>query len=305
MRFTSLKSFKAQKGIALISAMLIVALATAITVSLSFDQSLIVRKSEHLQNRAQSHQYVYGLEDWVQTILNKDADDSKIDDLSEDWAIQIPPLPVDRGYLSGFIDDEQAKINLNSLISSSDMNVRFKLLCDQLDIDKEFIPALLDWIDADVDVRYPDGAEDDYYTSLEIPYRTANRLMSDVTELLLIKGIKDEDFDKLLPFITVLPEATPLNVNTLSKEVFLSLDKTLDDSHFDSYKKAREEEPFKSVNGMSKQLKINISEKDLSVTTDYFLVNGEVVQDESILYFHSLIQRKKKVSNVLYRRLGL
>lgn len=294
-----------QKGIALITAMLIVALATAITVSLSFDQSLLVRKSEHLQSRAQSHQFVFGLEDWVQTILNKDANDSKTDDLSENWAIQIPPLPIDRGYLIGYIEDEQAKINLNSLLSSSAMVVRFRLLCEQLEVEKEFIPALLDWLDSDTDVRYPDGAEDDYYSSLQQPYRSANRLMSDVTEILLIKGFKTEDFNKLLPFISVLPEATPLNINTLSKEVFLSLDKTLEDSHFDAYKKSLEDTPFKKVSDMTKQLKINISEKELSVATDYFLINGEVVQDESILYFHSLIQRKKKLSKVLYRRLGL
>jgi len=300
-----MRKIKAQKGIALITAMLIVALATAITVSLGFDQSLVLRKTEHLQNRAQSHQFIFGLEDWIQTILIKDAKDSKIDDLSEPWATQIPPLPVDRGYLAGFIEDEQAKINLNSLLTSADMLVRFKLLCDQLEVDKEFIPALLDWLDKDVDVRYPDGAEDDYYSQLETPYRTANHLMSDVTELLLIKGMKVDDFNKLLPFITVLPEATPLNVNTLSKEVFLTLDKTLDESHYDEYKKAREEAPFKTVKEMTTKLKINMSEKDLSVTTNYFLVNGEIAQDKSILYFHSLIQRKDKITNVLYRRLGL
>ncbi len=302
MRLNSLKN---QHGIALISAMLIVALATTITVSLSFDQSLVVRKSSHLQIRAQSHQFIYGLEDWVQTILVKDANNSKTDDLSEDWAIQIPPLPVERGYLIGYIEDEQAKFNLNSLLTSPDMLLRFRLLCDQLDVEKEFIFSLLDWIDVDVDVRYPEGAEDDYYSSLKLPYKTANRLMSDVTELLLVKGVKQEDFDKLLPFITVLPESTTLNINTLSKEVFLSLDKTLDEGNFDEYIKARDDKPFKKVSDMITQLKINISEKGLSVTTDYFLVNGEIVQDESSLNFQSLLKRKNKKVSVLYRRLGL
>ncbi len=298
-------SLKKQKGIALISAMLIVALATAITVSLSFDQSLIVRKSGHLQIRAQSHQFIFGLEDWVKTILAKDAKDTKTDDLNEEWAIQIPPLPVDRGYLVGFIEDEQAKFNLNSLLTSPETLLRFRLLCEQLDIDKEFIESVLDWIDKDVDVRYPDGAEDDYYSSLEQPYRTANRLMSDVTELLLVKGVKQESFDKLLPFITVLPEETTLNINTLTKEVFLALDKSLEEKHYESYSDALKDDPFKTVDEMMAQLKINISKRGLSVTTDYFLVNGEIVQDETVLNFHSLMQRKNKKVSVLYRRLGL
>jgi len=301
----ALISLNQQKGIALISAMLIVALATAITVSLSFDQSLIVRKSGHMQIRAQSHQFVYGLEDWVQTILVKDAKETDTDDLSEDWAVKIPPLPVDRGYLLGYIEDEQAKFNLNSLLTSPETLVRFRLLCDQLDIDKEIIDALLDWIDIDVDVRYPDGAEDDYYSSLETPYRTANRNMSDVTELLLVKGIKQKDFDILLPFITVLPEETALNVNTMSKEVFLALDKSLEEKNYDDFLEARNDKPFKKIKDMMSQLKINISEKALSVSTDYFLVNGDIVQDESTLSFHSLMKRKNKKVSVLYRRLGL
>jgi len=302
MRLISLKQ---QQGIALISAMLIVALATAITVSLRFDQSLILRKSGHMQNRAQSHQFIYGLEDWVQTILVKDANDSATDDLSENWAIQLPPLPIDRGYLLGYIEDEQAKFNLNSLLTSAETLERFRLLCDHLEIDKEFIDALLDWIDTDVDVRYPDGAEDDYYSSLDTPYRTANRMMSDVTELLLVKGVKQENFDKLLPFITVLPEKTPLNINTLSKEMFLALDKSLDDSKYEDYSEAIKDKPFKKINDMMSQLKINIKEKGLSVSTNYFLVNGDVVQDESTLSFHSLMKRKNKKVSVLYRRLGL
>lgn len=300
-----MNNLKHQQGIALITAMLIVALATAITVSLSFDQSLVVRKSEHIFNRAQSHQYIFGLEDWVQTFLEKDANDSETDDLTEDWATQIPPLPVERGYLAGYIEDAQSKYNLNSLVSSTETLKRFKLLCDQLDIEKEFIDALLDWIDSDIDVRYPDGAEDDYYSSLELPYRTGNRLMSDVSELLLVKGMSQENYDKLLPFITVLPEATSLNINTLSKDMFLSLDSTLKDEQYENYNELLEEEPFKSVSEMMSQLKINISEKELSVSTDYFLVHGEVVQDESVTNFHSLIQRKNKITNVLSRRLGL
>ena len=56
---------------------------------------------------------------------------------------------------------------------------RFERLCDNLGVEKSFIPALMDWIDPDFDIRYPDGMEENYDT-----YRVANRYIADVSELL-------------------------------------------------------------------------------------------------------------------------
>lgn len=294
-----------QQGVALISAVLIVALATAIAVSMSFDQTIIVQKSSHLVAKVQTNQFIYGLEDWVQTILIKDENDSKTDHLSEDWATPVPPLPIDRGYLSGFLEDEQAKFNLNSLLDSKEQLTRFRLLCEQLDVPQTFIEPLLDWLDEDIDVRYPDGAEDDYYSGLDTAYRTGNRLMHDVSELLLVKDMDQETFDKLRPFVTVLPEATSLNVNTLSEEIFLSLDGELNNSHFERYLEEREDEGFSSVSDMTKKLQINIEEKGLDVSTNYFLLNGVITQGELTSEFETLIKRDSKKTLVLQRRLGL
>ncbi|MBL7002729.1 MAG: type II secretion system minor pseudopilin GspK [Gammaproteobacteria bacterium] len=295
---------KAQQGIALISALLIVAIATTITVSLTFDQTLVVKKTAYMLDRAQSTQYILGLEDWVQNFLIKDAKDSEIDSLTEDWATKIPPLPVARGYLSGYLDDEQAKVNLNGLLSSPETLDRFRLLCEHLGVETEFIPALLDWLDSDLDIRYPDGAEDDVYSSLTPAYRSANRLMTDVSELLLVKSMSDDIYNELLPFITVLPEATNLNVNTLSKEVFLALDKSLNDSQYEQFIELRDKDGFTSVSDMIKKLKINIDEKGLSVGSDYFSLNGLIVQGESQTEFVSLIHRNKQQTKILQRSLG-
>src|SRR5690606_28484584 len=66
---------------------------------------------------------------------------------------------------------------------------RFTLLLQALQLPPEILPAVLDWLDADGDTRFPNGAEDEYYTRLDEPYRAANGPFADVSELRLVRGI--------------------------------------------------------------------------------------------------------------------
>ena len=52
---------------------------------------------------------------------------------------------------------------------------RFVLLLRALEIEPKIVPAILDWLDPDQDTSFPNGAEDDYYSKLNPPYRTADR----------------------------------------------------------------------------------------------------------------------------------
>lgn len=124
---------------------------------------------------------------------------------------------------------------------------RFALLLRALDIDAALLPALLDWIDTDSDPRFPNGAEDDYYTELPDPYRTANQPLSDVSELALIRGFDDEVREKLAPYVTVLPGQTPININTADATVLVSLAPAMDESAAQMVINARKTQPFESV----------------------------------------------------------
>ena len=50
--------------------------------------------------------YAVGLEDWARIYLREDKQDSKTDSLDEDWAVGIPGLPIEGGYLAGYLEDE-------------------------------------------------------------------------------------------------------------------------------------------------------------------------------------------------------
>ena len=293
----SLSGLRRQRGLALLMAMLIVVIATTVAVSILHEEKFTIRKSAHIQRMDRAALYAVGLEDWAQLYLREDRKDSKVDSLDENWAFGIPGLPIEGGFLSGYIEDEQAKFNLNSIVLSEIALNRFRRLCDNLEVDDQFIPALMDWIDEDLDIRYPDGMEDNYED-----YRVANREMADASELLLVHNVTPEMYEKLQPHITALPGTSTLNVNTLSEVIFLSLAPDLDVSEFIQQ---REEEAFDSVDQFIERLKVPVEIEGLSVDTQFFRAHGQVVQGEQSFNLKSLIYRDKEGgTRVLNRTLG-
>jgi general secretion pathway protein K len=301
----SSKSLKNQRGIALLMAMLVVAIATVTAVSLVHEQSFSVRKTSNLQHYDIGLLYGLGLEDYARLFLNKDARESKIDSLEEDWAIGIPALPIEGGFLSGAMADGQSLININNLLTNEFTRKQLKRLCADLEVNADFIPAVIDWIDANTEPEVSDGAEDDYYTALEIPYRSANRLMADISELKLVKGVDNEMYYKLKPFLIALPEDTALNLNTISAQMYETLELGKTGQEFID---EREKDAFKSVDDFATRMDIVLDEnqkKNLSVSTSYFVANGVVTFDEKTVALNSLIKRDDQgLSHVLYRSLG-
>lgn len=290
---------QSQSGIALLMAILVVVAATAISVSMVHDESFQIRKTDRLQLLERSSLYALSLEDFARLVLQVDQKDNKVDDLTEDWALGVPPTPVEAGYLGGYIEDEQSRFNINSLINSEEAVKRFTRLCNNLEVDPVFIPALLDWLDEDLDVRFPDGAEEDYDT-----YRVANRIMSDTSELLLVKNVDHEMYGKLKPYITALPTTTSrLNINTISSTVYLALHEELD---AEAFVEEREDEPFTSVDNFITRMQVPLLEEGLSINSEYFRAYGQVVQGDLEYNFESLIYRDAQgATQVINRTLGL
>jgi general secretion pathway protein K len=286
-----------QRGLALLMAMLIVVIGTTVAVSIVHGEKFAIRKSGHIHLMDRAALYAIGLEDWARIYLREDRKESEVDSLDEFWATGIPGLPIEGGYLAGYIEDEQGRFNLNSLPDSEIALNRFKRLCDNLDVDDTFIPALMDWIDEDFDIRYPDGMEENYEN-----YRVANREMADISELLLVQNVTPEIYEKLKPHITALPVTSTLNVNTMSEVVFQSLAPDLDVSDFIEQ---RESEAYESVAQFVERLQVPVEVEGLSVDSRYFRAHGQVVQGEQIYNLTSLIYRDEEgKTRVMNRTLG-
>lgn len=226
-----------QKGVAVVTVLLVIALATIIIASMVSQQQLDIHREQNESFIQQARSLGISGERFAAAVLFRDVKDASpvnVDSLEDDWAQTLPPVPIDNAAIEGCVVDMQGKFNLNNLVDDAGAVVpleleRFDRLLTTLNIDRTKSQAVVDWIDADVNPMTPDGAEDDYYSGLENPYGTPNSRMVSVSELQLVKGfspaIEEEraDYELLLPHISVLPRPTPLNVNTATPELIDSL----------------------------------------------------------------------------------
>jgi general secretion pathway protein K len=221
-----------QRGVALILAVLIVALATMLAASVSFKGYLDQRRSANAFAMDQGFEVALGGEAWAADSLRRDKQQSaKTDDFTEEWATPIPPIPIEGGEFEGQLEDMQGRFNLNSLVALEGGQLkedkvaveRFERLLRLLDLEPKWATMIADWIDSDIQPGFPDGAEDPTYTGLTPPYRTANMPVTRASELLAIAGFGLERYRKLEPFVTALPIGTPINVCTASPEVLDSI----------------------------------------------------------------------------------
>ncbi len=285
-----------QRGLALITAMLVVAIAATTAAYLAFDQQIWLRQSENLSDRAQADVVRAGAMEWAVTILAKDAKDSKSDDLTEDWAKDLPPLAVEGGQVVGKIRDAQGKFNLNNLVregkpSPPDIGA-FRHLLESLELNPDLTDAVLDWIDTDSDTRAA-GAEDVDYLILQTPYRTANQPLQSVEELRLVRGFTKEIVDKLRPLVTALPQPTATNINTADKKVLAALFYTLPASAIDTLDKDR---PYTDQAGLVTKLQqiaagANLPPAFYGVQSSYFQVEITTLFGRYQRSTEALIQR--------------
>jgi general secretion pathway protein K len=270
------------RGVALLTVLLVVALATTTAVAMASRQQLDIRRTENTLYQGQALMYLYGVESWSQQFLAKDRRNNEIDHNGEDWATRLPPLPVEGGQVQGFLEDLQGRFNLNALSLSGESGKlareRFERLLRQLEINPEITNTIQDWLDKDIEARFPAGAEDDFYLGLDPAYRTANQNMISPSELLLLKDLDKEIYEKLRPYVTTLPANTPININTASAEVLLSLADELTKAGIESLLKKREDKAYNSVEDFLAEeifAEKKIPPEGLSVSSDYFLMRAQ------------------------------
>lgn len=219
---------RTQRGVALITAVLIVALALILASDVSFKGYLDQRRFSTGFALDQGYQVALGAEAWAADILRRDAQNSKIDDLTEEWATPMPPLPIDGGQIEGYLEDMQGRFNLNSLVNAQPGGAttideravaRFRRLLELLELEERWADVIADWLDSDGEPSGFQGAEDNVYTALTPPYRTANMAITRTSELLALAELDLATYRKLEPYVTALPLDARLNVCTALPEV--------------------------------------------------------------------------------------
>jgi general secretion pathway protein K len=288
-----------QKGVALITAVLITAVIAITAMAMASQQTLAVRRTANIIDNDRAYVFALGVEGWAQQELIRDKRNSQIDFLGEDWAQHLPPIAVEGAVVTGHVEDMQARFNLNNLVDNNgrvnilDMQ-RFQSLLNVLGIDPNLADAVVDWIDPDFDVTQPSGAEDAEYMRAAAPYRAANRPFVSTSELLMVKGFTADNYQKLAPFVTALPAYTSININTAPKEIFMALANGITYSDAQQLVDIRGDKGFANVADFLQQQILagrGVNQQGLSVATDYFLLDAVAQFGRGQTHLYSIMAR--------------
>ena len=224
MSALSLRPRGAQRGVALITAMIIFALAMILAADVVRRSYLDQRRASNLLTLDQGFEIALGAEAWAADYLARDKRESKTDHFGEVWAKQLPPLPLDNGgTIQGRIEDLQCRYNLNNLVAADgspdpDEVKTLEGLLGILGMETKWAAMIADWLDTDTQPGFPEGAEDSEYTSQTPPHLAANMAITRVSELMVMPGFGLANYRLLAPNVTALPrtsnQPTKINVCT-------------------------------------------------------------------------------------------
>jgi general secretion pathway protein K len=207
-------------GVALVTMLLIVALVSALLYQLISRHHLTIARTQQSLGSNNALSMVLGAEAYARQILTmswqQQSDAERIDHLGQPWAQEPEPFEVEDGFLEFVIVDLHSLFNLNALqVAESPAEVqRLQRLLAALGLEARIAETWKDWIDPDDEVT-GFGAEDSQYLLQDPPYRAANQLAADTSELRLLHEIQQSQVDELQPWVTVLPtDLQVVNVNT-------------------------------------------------------------------------------------------
>jgi general secretion pathway protein K len=261
----------AQRGVAIVLAMSVVALAALTATAMLVSQSTWSRQTELAAGHVQAQLLIQAGLDWSRAVLSDDRRTSNVDHLGEPWALQLPPIPIENGTLVGRIEDQQGKFNLNNLLKNGKLNsaqlAHFRRLLSILALP----PALAD--------------------TLADRLESGGGPLSDTADLALLRGYDEHVRAQLRPFVAALPRITPVNANTASPEVLAALVEGLDLDGARATVAQRERAYFRNFSDFFNQLPpgLIVPTEDISVSSDYFIaamrvtVGGALARGEALL----------------------
>ena len=292
---------RAEHGSAVIMAMLVVAATATLISGALWQQSALIRETENELAYAQAKWLLRGAIDWAGVILLEDARTSSVDHRGEPWAVPLADTRLNEGdarpaaYLAGAIDDEQGKLNLRNLVAGDQVNpsqlAALGRLLGMLGIDEAFADAIAARLMA---AQRAGNAQPD-------PARA-------FIEELLDVGLGADAMERLRPFLTLLPETTPLNVNTASAEVLAASIPGLTLLDARRIVAARSRAYFRDLADALQRLReagAAANGDGLSVATRYFSIDGTVTYARARLEGRALVKRDANRLEVIWiRELG-
>jgi len=336
-----------QRGAAIITALLVVALSAILVAGLLWRQQVQLRSIENQRLLAQARWISRGALDWTRLVLRSQADTSGgITWLGGAWSVpvaktrlsdflgQIGDVRAEQGadtYISGSMEDAQARFNLRNLVGSSTPGAlqldltqieAFARLLQLLGLDAQlaknaavsmraglaysatrFQTALPTTSTASTQVLAGGSAGGTNYTNnpglddADSNSALAPLQMTGVDSLLDVPGFTPDIVERLRPFVTILPLPTPVNMNTASAEVVAAIVPGMSLSSAQQFVAQRQNVFFRNLSDVQLALQavgvkqVTVDGTQCDVNTSYFLVHSRVNHERAEVDRTTLIWR--------------
>tara|TARA_R110001583_G_scaffold7720_9_gene37967 strand:- start:58716 stop:59696 length:981 start_codon:yes stop_codon:yes gene_type:complete len=324
-----LASPKKQRGIALITVLMILAIMVTIAATMTGRLTLSLKRTEGLIFSQSVYWYGQAAGDFGRMVLEQDFSDSSIISLDQNWALPEMVFPLENGSIAGEFKDLRSCFNLNTLAEKDKGDVRarpvkqFESLLIELGINdytaEMIAESSRDWIDTDDESNVAQGAEDSTYQALAVAHLAANNLMVDISELRAVQGVGQKIFERIAPYLCAIPSAEQkINVNTVQIEqaailyVLFKDELSLSLEDFTQLLEDRPTSGWNSVNDFlassvfgSSSISSDVT-NELSVTSDYFQLNAVADFQERSNAIQVLYEiNDKKATVIRYQSGGL
>ena len=313
-----------QRGAALLTAMIIVALIATLASSMVWAQFRSVQVEVAERSRVQSYWILAGALDWARLILREDARENQrdagrggaADHLGEPWAVPLAEARLStflnaentgdddgpEAFLSGAMTDMQALFNLRNLADrpappdpnqpggsapASDPDLAtMQRLCEFADVPPSVAGQIADALRAASPTTTVDG-------STAPAQASGATLMPETVDQLSWLGLDAATIAKLKPFVTILPKRTPVNLNTAPKEVIAAVLGSVDLASADRLMQQRQRDPLRRPEDVSRVLgsTVVIDPGRAGFTSNYFEVRGQLRLDDQLIEERSLVER--------------
>lgn len=299
-----------ERGVALIAAVLVVALATVLIAAMLDRSEASLARTRNLQRAEQGGELMRGMEAWAGLALQRDAEADGIDSRDDAWAQALPPIELPGIRIFGTVRELNGCFNLNALHHGGSDDAlaiaRFERLLRALHLDPAIAQQVLDWIDEDAFPR-AQGAEDQALLGARVPLRAANQAFVHVSELRLLPAITPQVYAILAPEVCALPAGSLINLNFASPALWMSLADAITPAQ--AQRLARDGQArYDSLEAVAQELEqIGIAQVSLDghgVGSDWFVLEATIEVDHIPFVHSSLLHRRPNGVEVLARSRG-
>ncbi len=312
------------QGMALVIVLFILAIMTVTAVWLVDTMMITIRRTENIRDAEQAHQIAVASEMWGVLVLERDGREGATDHLAESWNHLGTGVSIDEGTVETVIIDQQGLFNINNLFAevelgltpsrrqsktiNADWTPAFRRLLILLELDPALSDAVLDWLDADQNVRGAKGAEDHDYLLKKPAYRAANRMFTDISELIWVQGFDEKILTRLSPYISALPATgVRININTAPLMILRILaPTTLSEQEAQSLIDGRPQQEGYSIDTFLNHPVIadknQIAARIAGDSSRYFNIKNTVHYGRAKYHMTSLVNRVGDLASVLVRR---